>query len=238
VLFRSQLIDRPVDDLVKLNPQLQRWTTPANDPGFILNLPAGTAEKLGQAIAVIPPDKRIWWRAHKVESGETLADIARKYKLSPVVLAHANQLSQEAGLEAGAHLVLPMAVGSAWSLQRVHQRGSHRVYYRVRPNDTLELVADRFEVTPYQLRRWNSLRSSRLTPGKMLKVYIAGMGIASSSGPHRKRKSHGHYMAHGKTLSRSPGHVSGSPGKAARSLRSFSFSGSGKPTLAARAPAR
>src|SRR5439155_19221591 len=171
----AQLIDCPVDDLVKLNPQLQRWTTPANDPNFILNLPAGTSDKLGQAIVVIPPDKRIWWRAHKVESGETLAEIARKYRISPVALAHVNQLSQENTLEEGAHLVLPMAAGSTWSLQRVRQRGSHRVYYRVRSSDTLELIADRFDVTPYQIRRWNGLRSSRLASGKTLKLYVPGM---------------------------------------------------------------
>jgi len=237
----AQLIDCPVDDLVKLNPQLQRWTTPANDPNFILNLPAGTSDKLGQAIVVIPPDKRIWWRAHKVESGETLAEIARKYRISPVALAHVNQLSQENTLEEGAHLVLPMAAGSTWSLQRVRQRGSHRVYYRVRSSDTLELIADRFDVTPYQIRRWNGLRSSRLASGKTLKLYVPGMATPSSSRGHRKagkRKSNSNYVARSKSQNRRPGRFSGSSGRAARSIRSLSFSTSAKPTLASRAPAR
>src|SRR5207247_291403 len=34
----AQLIDRPVEDLIRLNPSLQRWTTPANDRSFVLNL--------------------------------------------------------------------------------------------------------------------------------------------------------------------------------------------------------
>ena len=80
----AQLIDHPVDDLVKLNPSLQRWTTPGNDPGFVLNLPAGTKDLYEQSIASIPPDKRIWWRAHKVVEGETLAGIAKQFRISPV----------------------------------------------------------------------------------------------------------------------------------------------------------
>src|SRR5579862_7889893 len=74
----AQLIDHPVDDLIKLNPGLQRWTTPGNEPSFTLYLPAGTKDLYATNIASIPPDKRIWWRAHKVQEGETLAGIAKQ----------------------------------------------------------------------------------------------------------------------------------------------------------------
>src|SRR5207249_5467874 len=88
----AQLIDRPVEDLVRLNPSLLRWTNPANDSSVVLNVPAGTKETFERAIAAIPPDKRIWWRAHKVEQGETLSAIARKYRISTAALAQANHL--------------------------------------------------------------------------------------------------------------------------------------------------
>jgi len=175
----AELIDRPVDDLIHLNPSLLRWTTPANDPDFVLNLPAGTKEKLETALAAIPQDKRIWWRAHRVEPGETLSEIAHKFKVSPGALAQANQqIADNQPLEEGTHLVLPMAAGDERSLQRVHPRGSRRlVYYRVRPGDTLDLVADRFDVLSYQIRRWNHLTSSRLTTGKTLKVYTVTVHV-------------------------------------------------------------
>ena len=95
----AQLIDHPVEDLVKLNPSLQRWTTPANDPDFVLYLPPGTKDGYEQTIASIPPDKRVWWRAHKVLEGETLAGVARQFHVSPAVLAQANQLTADASLE-------------------------------------------------------------------------------------------------------------------------------------------
>jgi len=186
----AQLIDRPVEDLIRLNPSLQRWTTPANDPSFVLNLPGGTKETFERAIAAIPPDKRIWWRAHKVEQGETLAAIARKYRISTVALAQANRMDAGATPAEGARVVLPLASGDEGSLARVRERGPRRLYqYRVRPGDTIELVADRFDVAAYQIRRWNNLRSARLTPGKTLKVYSAGRGGASSR--RRRATQHG-----------------------------------------------
>ena len=186
----AQLIDRPVEDLIRLNPSLQRWTTPANDPSIVFNLPGGTKETFERAIAAIPPDKRIWWRAHKVEQGETLAAIARKYRISTVALAQANRMDAGATPAEGARVVLPLASGDEGSLARVRERGPRRLYqYRVRPGDTIELVADRFDVAAYQIRRWNNLRSARLTPGKTLKVYSAGRGGASSR--RRRATQHG-----------------------------------------------
>jgi len=181
----AQLIDHPVEDLVKLNPSLQRWTTPGNDPAFILNLPAGTKDLYTQNIASIPPDKRIWWRAHKVLEGETLAGIAKQLRISPVALAQANQLTANSSLDQGAHLVVPMAVGTDASLARFREPVAHRlVHYRVRPGDTVDLIADRYNVTAYQIRRWNGLKSSKLVPGRTLSLYVVAQAPATPSPSH------------------------------------------------------
>ena len=183
----AQLIDHPVEDLVKLNPSLQRWTTPGNDPSFILNLPAGTKDLYEQNIASIPPDKRIWWRAHKVLEGETLAGIAKQFRISPVALAQANQLTASSSLEQGAHLVVPMAAGNESSLARVREAVPHRlIHYRVRPGDTVDLIADRFNVTAYQIRRWNGLKSSKLAPGRTLHLYVEAQANTTARTSHSR----------------------------------------------------
>jgi membrane-bound lytic murein transglycosylase D len=188
----AQLIDRPVEDLIKLNPSLLRWTTPANDAQFVLNLPPGVKDVFEQAIASIPPDKRVWWRAHKVEEGETLSSIAKKFHISPVALAEVNQMSRGTPLEQGARLVLPMASGKESSLVRVRETGPRRAFrYHVRPGDTLELIADRFDVTPYQIRRWNNLKSSTLAPGKTLRLYGAAGGSRAGTARVRAHKKSG-----------------------------------------------
>lgn len=176
----AQLIDQPVEELIRLNPGLQRWTTPANNPEFVLNLPPGRKAIFEQAIAPIPLSKRIWWRAHKVQEGETLPGIAKKYRISTVALAQANHVEKDAQFKEGTRLVLPLAPGDESSLARVRYRGPRRPYrYRVRPGDTLELIADRFDVTPYQIRRWNKLKTSRAVVGKSLRVYVPAGGARS-----------------------------------------------------------
>ena len=175
----AQLIDRPVEELIRLNPALLRWTTPANDPAYVLRLPQGLGPVFEEAIARIPPDKRIWWRAHKVESGDTLASLARKFRVTTAALASANHLEPRSPLPEGARLVLPMAPGSEASLARVRERGPRRpIRYRVKPGDTLERIADRFDVTPYQIRKWNKLAGSPVRVGRNLKIYVAAGGSA------------------------------------------------------------
>lgn len=184
----AELIDHPVDDLIRLNPSLQRWTTPAND-SFTLNLPAGTGDVFQNAVASIPPDKRVWWRLYKVEGSDTVASIAQRYRISTVALARANGIDRDATLDEGSRLVLPLAAGSESSLQRVHERGPLRAFrYRVRRGDTLELIADRFDVTSYQIRRWNHMKSPKLFVGRTLLVYRGGWGGGSASRRTRLRK--------------------------------------------------
>ena len=167
------LIDHPVEELVRLNPSMLTWVTPPNDPDFRLNLPAGTRETFEKALVAIPADRREWWRAYKVESGETLAAVARKFHVSEASLSGANQLSTVDEVAPGTHLVIPLSPSSQASLVRVHEHYVLRAKrYRVKPGDTLELVADRFDVTPYQIRHWNHLHGNRLIAGAGITVFV------------------------------------------------------------------
>src|SRR2546428_11412357 len=93
--------------------------------------------------------------------------------------------------QAGARLVIPMAPKSEATLARVRERGPRRAFrYRIRPGDTLELIADRFDVTPYQIRRWNNLKTSRLVAGKTLRLYAASHVGYPPRGAHRRASRH------------------------------------------------
>jgi membrane-bound lytic murein transglycosylase D len=166
------LIDTPVQQLVKLNPSLQRWTTPANDPNFVLNLPPGTRARYEAGIAQVPTGKRMWWRAHEVEPGDTLASVARHYHLPATTLAKVNSLHPGDALMPGSHLLVPLPARNLYVLQRVHPRWTRHIYhYRVRRGASIEMVADHFEVTPYQIRRWNHLRGNRVPSARTLVIY-------------------------------------------------------------------
>src|ERR1017187_8147975 len=92
----AECVDATTSDLLDLNPSLLRLTTPkfpGKEGDFELHVPAGTAARFQIAVAAIPVDKRVSWRYHKVQGGETLASIARTYHTTPTAIAEANDLS-------------------------------------------------------------------------------------------------------------------------------------------------
>jgi len=156
-------------ELQELNPSLLRMTTPRGR--FELHLPAGTSEKYQAAITAIPPDMRLWWRYHTVTPGETLMSVARTYHTTVKAIAGANQLENDADVDAGAKLIIPIAPGK-------HTSGDAQTYarrltiYHVRNNDTVETVSENLGISPTTIRRWNRLKGDSLAGRKVLYVHL------------------------------------------------------------------
>ena len=163
----AETIDTDLDSLRSLNPELLRLVTPP-DPDFVLRLPEGTAERFFAEIAAIPPEKWVSWRRHKVEQGETLYSIAKQYRVSPAEVADANELAVGAPLEEGQKLIIPAAARSEASTGKL-------IRYRVRRTDTIATIADEFDVTAAELRKWNHLRADHVVRGTSLRIYPGGM---------------------------------------------------------------
>ena len=159
----SDIVEAPVQEILALNPSLLRMTTPAEEP-FELHLPAGSKDLYEKRIAEVPQDKRSIWRFHKVAAGETLASLGHDYHVSPSEIAFVNQLRPGDDLSSTDSLVIPVAPAPSLSY------GARPTGYRVRRGDTLVTVADRFNVTVGQLRRWNHLGAGPLEPGRSLYV--------------------------------------------------------------------
>ncbi len=114
----AECVDTSVDYLQELNPSLLRMTTP-KDQSFILNLPAGSRDKYEAAMTAIPLDMRTYWRYHRVEYGDTLPSIARKYHTSPSSIAQANNLAMTTSRRARS--------SSSRSLRDIRQRSRSRI---------------------------------------------------------------------------------------------------------------
>jgi membrane-bound lytic murein transglycosylase D len=156
----SDLVDAPVDELEALNPSLLRLTTPA-DTSFDLHLPGGGAQIFQRKIEQIPESKRDSWRYHPVVQDDTLASVARTYRVSVADLAAANQLGENDKLDGVEALVVPVAPTAA---------PARALLYTARRGDTLVSIADRFGVSLSQLRRWNNLTGFKVAPGRRLHV--------------------------------------------------------------------
>lgn len=162
-----------LDDLRQLNPELLRNVTP-NEAQFELKMPAGTGNKFKENVAQVPQDKWTTWRLHAIEPGETLSEIARQYRVTVPEIEKANHLQPHAALPAGFLLNVPTAPPAV-----------KLVHYRVRRGDTLEGIAERFDVTVSELKRWNHIRGSRVPRGATLRIYAGGQPGDST----RKSKS-------------------------------------------------
>lgn len=177
----AETIDVDVETLRGLNPPLLRLATP-DDPAFELHLPAGTAEKFSAEIADIPADKWVSWRRHRVETGETLTSIAKKYKVTPVAIADANSLERGAALGPGEKLIIPATQASNETKRRL-------VSYRVRKGDTLLGIADRFSVDSDDVKKWNRLKTNHVARGMVLRIYTLGGATETASSSPRARSA-------------------------------------------------
>src|SRR4029077_9790492 len=170
-------IDVGVETLRSPNPSLLRMTTP-DDPSFELHLPQGTAQRFSAEIADIPADKWVSWRRHRVETGETLTSLAKKYHVTAAAVADANNLERTAALDAGEKLIIPAVQPQSETKRRL-------VSYRVRRGDTFLGIADRYNVSADDLRKWNRLKANRVSRGMVLRIYT--LGAAPERSPARAR---------------------------------------------------
>ncbi|GAC1420842.1 MAG: hypothetical protein NVSMB62_15230 [Acidobacteriaceae bacterium] len=156
----ADLTNVSVAEIVGLNPSLLRMTTP-RDTNFDLHLPPGTKDLYARRIDTIPVDKRASWRFHVVRAGESLEAIATMFHAHSSEIEAVNRLSSSDSIETGDELVVPAASVSG---------APHPAHYVTRAGDTLVKVADRFNVSADDLRRWNHLSSSVLPAHRTLTV--------------------------------------------------------------------
>jgi membrane-bound lytic murein transglycosylase D len=202
----AECIDVSAADLQDLNPSLLRLTTP-KDQQFELHLPAGTADRFQTAVAEIPVDKRVWWRYHKVQDGETLASIARTYHTTAQSIAEANDLD-ETRLTPDTRLIIPIAPGKQTDTA-TYARALTR--YKIRKGDTVESVAENFGVSPKMIRVWNRLKSNSLAGRRILLVHLPVSPGAREEVASSRTSSHRTSASHGTTTVASAAHTSSKP---------------------------
>jgi len=121
----------------------------------------GTLE-LPAAIDIVVADGRDHVLIHVVARGETLAGIAKRYKISSMELIWSNGLQSAANPSAGKRLRVPDTRG---------------IVVTVREHETLKSIASKYRVTPSAIRTYNKLKTSDLVLGMIL-VLPGGRGAA------------------------------------------------------------
>ena len=152
--------------LTRFNPELRRAALPAGYRPYVVRFPAAAAEYLGDVD-----------RATLLAYCEPAAELPRPLTCLPPRLE---------GVEPWPSRSLLAATAGPRAAAETSAPRFRRVAHIVRRGETVASLAERFEVSPAQLRRWNELPKKRsLKPGRELLVFVPLPAAAASRTPAR-----------------------------------------------------
>ena len=109
--------------------------------------------------------------SHEILPGDTLSEIAESYKTSVKNIMLQNGLAS-ANIKAGELLQIQIQTS------KVEQRHERRIFYKVKPGDSLYLIAERFSISVKQIKQMNSVANAKyIHPGQTLVLVVDAMRI-------------------------------------------------------------
>jgi len=129
----------------------------------------------------LPVTERITFVDHYVSRGQTLSDVAKRYRVSVTMIESANPGIRSRALRVGQRVIIPMSGRvvpvSAWSVppetryRRVSSTSASAGTHRVRSGETTSEIARRYRVSLTALLNYNGLTmGSLIRPGDVLKI--------------------------------------------------------------------
>lgn len=136
--------------------------------------------KVGQVLYVSDPKKTQKEKkptgnkiSHKVKEGETLSSIADKYDVKVEDIKEWNELDTDV-IFVGQNLTIytnkKIKEEKTKEEKTKKEKTQKPKTYTVKKGDTLASIAEKFGVTVNQLKKWNKLKSDKITVGQVLKV--------------------------------------------------------------------
>jgi LysM repeat protein len=136
---------------------------------------------VAERYAALPINERITFVDHYVAGGQTLSEIAQRYKVTVAMLRGANPQLRPNALRVGQRIIVPMSgrvvPRSAWSTppepryRRTAGGGATAVRHRVRSGETPSAIARAYRVSLTALLNANGMTmGSVIRPGDWLRI--------------------------------------------------------------------
>jgi membrane-bound lytic murein transglycosylase D len=177
----SQMAGVPIDVMFTLNPGYNRWATSPDGPYRVV-LPLESAQLLELSLEKIDHSALIKWDQVIVQSGDSLSRISARHHVPVSVLRSSNDIDGDL-IRVGQKLRLPrdgqmladpLYAQAAMELQNLQSGliAADRVTHRVRPGESLSVIARRYRVSVKDLQRWNNISDPRkLRAGASITVF-------------------------------------------------------------------
>ncbi|MEE8340136.1 MAG: LysM peptidoglycan-binding domain-containing protein [Xanthomonadales bacterium] len=191
----SQMANVPIDVMFTLNPGYNRWATSPDGPYRVV-LPVEGAALLQASLEKIDPSTLMRWDQVIVEPGDTLSKLAARHHVPVAVLRSSNnidgdliRIGQKLRLPRDEQMLMdPLYAQAALELQTLQSGliAAQRVSHRVRPGESLSVIARRYHVSVRDLQRWNNISDPRkLRAGKTITVFHSPAQAPASGGTVR-----------------------------------------------------
>jgi len=154
----AEMANTSVAEFHSLNPGFKRESTDPDGP-FHLLVHSDKAELFKEKLSHTQVKDRMNWVRHRINPGENLGMIAKKYHTSVTALRQSNRLVND-NIRAGKFILIPSSVQPD-SIQQKH--------YIVKKGDTFWDIARQFSVRSKDIADWNKISLSKiLQPGQKL----------------------------------------------------------------------
>ncbi len=106
--FIARVCEIAIEEVKGLNPELLRDWTPPNVSEYEVRIPCGKREVFLRNFEALGPRQRFQFKTHVVKKGDTLAGIAKRYRVNLEPILEINKIKKTTRLSIGTNLLIPI----------------------------------------------------------------------------------------------------------------------------------
>lgn len=176
----AKLASISYDEILKLNPGYNRWTTsPVKGSDFLL-LPTAKVDVFNKNINTLPESHFLKWTRYEVKRNDNLSTIALKNNARVKVIKELNHLNSDT-LKIGMQLIIPKSPNPSaktlsetkrdLAINHAKNNGPQQIIHVVKEGDSLSSISEQYHVTNAELIYWNRLKGPKLTMNQKIEIW-------------------------------------------------------------------